>query len=336
MKSKYIIVTVEDLRVYREISEGLKLCGCREYENYIFWRQIDLKLAILYGNCHFEVLEEYLNNNSVFNRRYFIKRYAVTGVRTEYPTEEDLAECDLLITQDIREENYLNVKSANYFIGKVSDRATVIRVPNLFGCNLYFPQCKESDTEKIMRMHSDVIVENRLATKLKLWHMIGWEDENLERIIASGEVPITDAMVEMIENQEVYSAEDIWDKFNKEISKLQKRESVCDISISDYILNEYKKVKLFYDPHHPSKELIHEKGRRILSCLGIEIDEETPCKSALDSTEVFIYGCVKKALGMEFEEHLIRKNRYWGSFYQRPMDRKDYVEIYMYWNACND
>lgn len=122
--------------------------------------------------------------------------------------------------------------------------------------------------------------------------------------------------------------------FEEEMQKLIEREKYCDISISDYIADNFQSKQLFYEPNHPTNELIMEKGRRILKLLNIEIDESVPIARALDGSELFIYGCVKKALGMTFEQKYVRKTEYqMYTLRGRPMDLEEYVENYIKW-AC--
>lgn len=325
-----MIVTVETLNVYDEIQRNLESAGGCEYKSYIFWKEMDLKLAIVYGNCHFSVLAEYLNNNQIFNHEYLIRRYSVTGLEKNYPSDEELKRCDLLIVQDIRKTNYLNAKSADELIAKTSEKAIVLRVPNLYGYNLYFPQAKVCASEERTNLHRDVVFNDNKIIMNQVALMTGWQDENIE---CWGNASYNaDTIVDMIETKEVYSAEDILRNFEKEISKIKDREEDCDIKISDYILDMYQKIKLFYDPRHPAKELIHEKGRRILKALGMEMDEEIPSNLASDDMEIPVYGCVKSALGLKFKERLLRKYQTNCSIYQRPVSVKEYVEEYLWWN----
>lgn len=120
-----------------------------------------------------------------------------------------------------------------------------------------------------------------------------------------------DDIVDMIQNKDVYSSEMILENFENEIHKLQERERECDIKISDYILDNYQKQQTFYDHNHPAKDVIMEKGRRILKVLGIEIDESVTTmdrKSIVDGGELFLYGCVRRALGIQYKQLYIKKN----------------------------
>ena len=65
---------------------------------------------------------------------------------------------------------------------------------------------------------------------------------------------------------------------------------------------------MFYDPNHPTNEVICEKGRRILHFLNMK-ESEMFLEDALDDGEMFIYGCVRKELGLNFRQNYIKKYR---------------------------
>ena len=57
--------------------------------------------------------------------------------------------------------------------------------------------------------------------------------------------------------------------FDNAIEKLKSREEEWNITILDYILNNYRKTPLFVDKGHPSKFLMDELGKRILKYLRL-------------------------------------------------------------------
>ena len=56
----------------------------------------------------------------------------------------------------------------------------------------------------------------------------------------------------------------------KGINILKAKEETCDIKLSDYILANYKKYKLFHMPNHPSHLIIKEMTKQILKKLNID------------------------------------------------------------------
>jgi hypothetical protein len=55
----------------------------------------------------------------------------------------------------------------------------------------------------------------------------------------------------------------------KGINILKSKEKTCDVKVSDYILENYKKEKLFYTPNHPSPIILKLMAKQILTKLNI-------------------------------------------------------------------
>lgn len=160
---------------------------------------------------------------------------------------------------------------------------------------------------------------------------IGFLDVNINTIWNGLNAEI---IKDKIENEIVYEKEVVVKTFNQAIQKLKKRENKCDIIISDYILEHYQQKQLFYDPYHPIEEVICEKGRRILKHLGIEIIEYDRIGRFLDGAEIFIYGCVKQALNLQFKQDYIRigVNRNY-TLRRIPMCLEEWIEDCLRWNG---
>ena len=137
--NKHLIIVTATMSVYEEIKKELTSIGLREFENFIPCTAFGKKLAIVYGNCHMSTLALYLQQNYYFNSEYFIRFYYIGEWET--PSEKELKKCDLLITQDIREKNEFNMPSYMSLVSDIKKEALVVIVPNLYGCNLFFPQC---------------------------------------------------------------------------------------------------------------------------------------------------------------------------------------------------
>ena len=79
IKNEMIIVAAGSANTYHEISAILEDNGLEEFKNFRSAENIDKELAILYGNCHFFILEEYLMSNPVFNRKYELRFFLCCG-----------------------------------------------------------------------------------------------------------------------------------------------------------------------------------------------------------------------------------------------------------------
>lgn len=303
LKKNYFIIVAAKFYAYKEISANLRGIGLKEWIDY---KDADLignkKLAILYGNCHMKILKEYLENNLTFSEIYKIRLYIICEIEKDELDDACVGAlrdfCRLLITQDIRKENSQKMPSADQIISKAGKWCRCIKIPNVFNVNLFFPQIKAVYGDE------NIIKLNR-------------NKNDIQEIINS------------IENEDVYDAEMIQKNFRKQIEKLYMRERKCDIVISDYILENYQTKQLFYEPYHPTNDLICEKGRRIIKLLKLEIDESVPVRNAIDDREMFIYGCVRKALGITFEQKIVRKSHCFWTLKNNPMDLKEYIEYHL-------
>lgn len=346
-KKKNFIVVAAKENAYGEISASLQNIGLKEFKDYVEVGNIERKLAVLYGNCHMGIIKEYLETNPVFVREYKIRYYFL---QKEKIPDEVLEYCELLIVQDIQEENKYQFLCADQLCNKVNDKCICIKIPNLFGMNIYFPQFKKNRGNyccgmaryEIFQRHVNqnavVMYDNKsrgeFADVIRVLDFDGG-DENIDRLVLENKS--VKEIADFIENGEVYEDKFILKNLEKEINKLMEREKKCDIEISDYILQNYKTKQLFYEPKHPANVLIIEKGRRILNLLKIEIDESIPVKNVLDGGELFIYGCVKRALGITFKQKYVKKVNYLRyTLKGRPMDLEEYIENYIKWTCEKD
>lgn len=333
----YIVITTGIH--YLEIKSELESIGLEVNKDFCKMEcLLEKKKAILYGNCHIDVLRRYLESNPCFNKIYTCNYYFVHDKARKqelYPSDTELADCDLLIAQDIRDNNSVGAASYNFLTKKVTSKCICVKVPNTYGLNLYFPQISIADWAEIENRHigkAYVDLENRRDAHYVgevIRGIIGHRDLIIEEMIKNGCIP--SIMKEEINNNVYWKKELIIEYCNNALSKFEKREQDCDIRISDYIKENYKKKRLFYDPYHPVSELIFEKGRRILNFLNIQIDENiVPCYE-LDQNEIFIYGCVQNSLKLKFENKYIRRFYCNYTLRNRAITLEEYLEDYAAW-----
>lgn len=321
LKQHYIVVCVGDLGIWNEISNKLRANGLDEFEDYIrsdFYG--DKKLAVLYGNCHMEAIEKYLKRNPQFSKNYRIRLYYVHNTDGEcFPSETAMKNCDLFIAQDINEKNTKGLPNAFALKKMLRKESICIIIPNTYGMNLYFPQCEKGKFGHALKEHFKAFQISADEKKGKeLWHKLDWMNE------------ISDANIDLhgkgecILDINTYSSKDIVSNVEKEILKLEEREKLCDVIISDFIRRNYRYKKLFYEPYHPAGVLLKEKGRKILEIIGVA-ESASDLYIEMDSKELPIYASVSKALDLEFDNKYIRKNT------GVPMDVGEYVEHYIRW-----
>lgn len=138
-------------------------------------------------------------------------------------------------------------------------------------------------------------------------------------------------IVRVLREEMLYPADGIQKHFSEELQKIEEREKHCDVQIAWFIRQHYKEEKLFNSPSHPAKSVICEMGRQCLYLLGIPVSERIPVQVELDEDEMYVYGCVKKALGLQFEETYMRNFARGCTLAGRPVNLQEYVEEMISW-----
>lgn len=332
----FVIVATDKENIYYEISGILRSIGMIELRDFISVQMVEKKLVVMYGNCHMIILEKYLQKQPEFQRRYVIKRYYIAEMdeKERYPSNNVLAHCKILISQDIQNNNSFKVPGVRDVIKKTSRDCINIIIPNLYGFNFFFPQVSIMDETVFERHINDNAInidinqpQNHYTKYIVTW-IIGWRDKNIESALNLGSYS---EIKEIIENKEIYSKEQIVRNFKEQLGKLKQREVECSIKISDFIETNYKIQQLFFDPNHPCNVLICEKGKRILKLLNLKVKEDVIVDDALDEGELFIYGCVKKALEIVYNQEYIKQYRYKCTLHNHPLSLLEYIEEYLAW-----
>lgn len=343
----YFVVVAVDYAEYGKIRNILQGGYLTEYKDFAYAWDVGKKIAILYGNCHMGVLEQYLINNPYFYSEYKIIRKEVMLISMNVPTDNELSVCDLFICQDIRKENELGVPSADELIQKLPVSSKSIKIINLHGFNLFFPQmnrklnisniCKGRERYVYQHLSSEGVgVLKESAEYIKMMQavkMICALDYRIEYLTHNGFS--VDEIVDEIMYGEPYSKEDILDSFYTELDRIRERERECDITISDFIESNYRDFQLFYDPNHPTEKVIAEKGRRILKLLNMECYDMNPLPQMLHLREVFVYGCVKRCLGLKYEKEFIRYGCRESVLSNKAIDLPTFVNDYITWFNCD-
>lgn len=332
-KIEYDQIVIATTAYENQITRELEEKGFRYSTDYCYLNDLDKKLCIIYGNCHMAGIEEYLVKTPAFIRNYTVKRFFVhdNAEKEEmYPTDELLAACDLLISQDIRDTNKVGAYGFDKLCSRVSSECRCVKVPNLYGMNIYFPQFNEESYKygDILREHERTSVSNPVYN-YSIKGILGHRDYMIESMF--DENKSTREIKNRIECDDIYSKEELEENYKSEISRLKKREAGCDIIISDFIEAEYRRKKLFYDPFHPTEDLLIEKAKRILECLNIEDTERRRNIRAFDEFEAFVYGCVYKHLGLKFDNEYIKYESTGCSIGNVMMNLEDYIEQYRLW-----
>lgn len=307
-KNCFIIVAAA---AYLEMRRQLIHMGYQEFEDFIPSQLYKKKMAVAYGNCHIGIIKRYLECSREFTLEYdfypFPLIQEIKDMDIEY--QDILQYCDLFLHQSVRKDN---VYGENYSSGKmlqyVGKSCRIISVPNLYGMPKYlFPQIDRGHD-----WYKGSFRPFQIDSNVVLWLRNGKSREDIMNdIYVRGGV---------YEKTEILN---MWDNFKV---KLQEREQEWDIKISDYILKNYKREKLFCDLNHITGRLAKEIASRILEYMGYKKDISVDLLG-MDSREIPVYKDVKDALGLEFEDAIIRKYTVgFMSINNREMDLEEYIE----------
>lgn len=282
----------------------------KEFSNFVNAKMLGKKIVVVYGNCHMRGLCEYLQSNYFFQKEYYISYYCIGEY--ECPSSEELAVCDVLISQDIQKDNGFQMPDADALCMQLNQEAKKIIIPNLHGCNLFFLQCYLPADNRTHRHLEQDAIDSATYGNIKSQRVrvtvesIGKRGSYIDESYQKGYS--VENIKKNILTDKVWDAEEIRENFFRQMMKLKEREKKCDIIISDYIEKFYQQMQLFYEPSHPTETVIAEKGRRILALLQIPQDEGIPMRGSMDAMEMPIYECVKEALGLQFEQKILRRN----------------------------
>ena len=89
---------------------------------------------------------------------------------------------------------------------------------------------------------------------------------------------------------------------DRSLEELATRESLLDVKVVSYIIDNYRMERLFWTFNHPSQSLIIEVARQILSALGLTDDlPKVAPREYLNSTIYPILPSVRAALDLKFQ-----------------------------------
>lgn len=246
-------------------------------------------IGMVYGNCQSEYLTYLMLKNDEFKNKYVmclmpwiqdIKDEKQDGFSSVY-----MKYVKLFIYQNVSDENAFSSKlSTNSILPLLSIDTIKISIPYAY-FNGYFPQYKKNyrnDNTNRGRGHvpyGDKVIE----TLLELRTDVG-------------------GAAEKALDENLFSKEEVEENLNNTFYELRRREKKCDIIISDFIEENYKREYLFYTPSHPTNICMRELANRVLKCLGYELLNSIEGVPANDGVEMFIYPAVKKKLGLSFQK----------------------------------
>lgn len=308
-----ILIFTHKVLVYKAIAEKLKSYGYQEFDDFMQAHLFQKKIALIWGNCHAEYLKKFLSYSPDFCSQYaFYDCAKLWEMKKEAIDPNIFAHCDLLVCQHITEENSLGKDfSSKKIEGMLRPTCIILKFPNMFGLPKFmFPQTNQEN----------IYVAKRGGIK---WYRDRWLDQ-LQDEWGNNTEQLCDSLfktdISSIHLDELY---------NEFLTKMEIRESQCNIHILDYVLENLKKRKCFLDVEHPAKFVLDEIGNRILDYLNFSRMSQHPEFNFVYAHEVPVYPQIKTHFSMDFEENDIKKDNPSEKVENVYMDFREYIYQYI-------
>lgn len=335
----YILVFA---RPFVHIENQILAHGLQIFEEYIDSELAECilsgkKIAIVAGNCQTVTVCDFLKQLESFTNKYVLLRFSTHFWKSRYSLKslsylKNI--CDLYICMQ-HEEGDIRFFSNE----ELPETCEVIKIPNAL-CRLYWPQLKMN----FEKAHNEFFL---LDQKRKQHGPFEYGDININEEIkkAVSSFPtvkdefILDGMLKKLTCDDYYSENVIQKHINMVLRGLEYNENGCDIIISDFIKENYKKVMLYRDMAHMQPILIWEIVKRILKFLNIDTHEaemlealgtsEVEKSFASHCTEIPVYPSVAKHMGLEWCD---KETTYDVTFYNgiKKLTFEEYVRSYYY------
>ena len=321
LRGKLIIIAVSAEK-YQSVRVQLIELGLKEFCDFIYYKLIDHKMVILYGNCHIEIMKAMLQNSKKFSCIYsFYPLPVIMEIDSSILTEDILTNCDLFLGQDIRDNNpFGELCSTSKIVSRLSSTCDIYIIPNLYGLGtMYFPQYK-----KDFNKHEwDGFYINGK------WDQFGFfpfSDSIIDDFLRRG--MDDNSIISQCVNGKHFSADEIEKCFDDCIKKIREREKNWSIKCSDYIEENFKFNRLFYEPEHPTNVMFEYICQEMLKLF--DISDEVHTNINLGYYETPIYPEVKEILGLKFETEIVRMDNNERSL-NAIESYAEYVKQYLWW-----
>ena len=238
------------------------------------------KLCTIYTNCQGNVIEKFLQHHPKFQEEYDSLFFQIDAFSSSVPMSEDLKsrlrQTSLFIYMIIApdspmlkkqvEQNILTEEQAiEYQTDSIKrmlpDGAISISIPNVHFEGYHVEYCREP--------RHDLTRSARFPNGL-----FGYGNRTLIKLIKQNQPLTRDGITKIIKqlnNKMLYSSEEIYSFFRRSLYLLREKEKVCDVKVSDFILNNFTSKRLFHAANHPSSHIFNYLIEEIFKKLGYEM-----------------------------------------------------------------
>lgn len=281
------------------------------------------KIFMLLANCQGEVIYPMLKDIKEFTENYYIIEtlpfymMKIKGIKNI--SEATLKQLDLFVYQYVEvNSEYYKAFASDHILELLENKCIAICIPNLYFRG-YFPQ-----VGGYRYINEESIILNNGVNNL-FAHVDTWIEKEYSKSHSVKKVIAALKDINYISKEEI-----LWN-LQCTLDELKKRETKCDIIMSDYIEKNYTKKMLFTEPEHPVNEVIAELVNRLLAILKIKervlyFDKygDLSCQNAL------VYPCVSHMLGLFFK---CTKYCCCRAIFDRKISLEEYIELYIR-NVC--
>ncbi len=322
----FFVVAVREI-YWESIKNKLLKAGFEEFKSFAFWKFFDSerKMVMLHGNCHLDVISEYLESSREFNERYWIYPYKrvceLDAVRLK-AYESAMGQADVWIYQHIRLDNSICKEISDEYTQRLLDKdVKCIAIPNYYCLGrIIFPQTFLHNPHNPPL--SDGHDKNGFFPRY---------DEVIDDWVRTHGIDFSfDDLMEYLYSDNVFTEEEILDNYQNMADKICNRDEGCDVRVADYLLENLDKEQMFYDMGHPTNAVLSRIAQGILKKLDIGDADEICCSSRQCLHEDPVYPQVKRTLSLKWDRNTIRDTELSKKIANR-MDFKEYVREYLYW-----
>lgn len=244
------------------------------------------KLLVAYGNCQINDYYKCMSRTSDFCDKYDCAYFKYM----EYPRwKEDrleflLRNCDVLLyIKDTFDKRFRNCFE---YVKKYNESCMTIGIP-AYSFRGYFPQ---SNPHIQAKAKYDIISE-----AFNTFHR---EDTYINSLLEKG--VSVETIISHLSDYNFIPENEI--KKNNELSLLQIKnmDRLSDVSIYDFVVNNYKDIRLFKDPVHFSDVLVFHIVKQLLKKLKCVCPEDYGEATIHKFTEMPVYPCVAKTLHLNW------------------------------------
>ena len=287
----YLIIICSEYEV--EISEQLIDLGYKPFEDFInarwydFIATVNRKIAFFYGTCHVNAIFNACKNISPFCDEYDCVHIRVNSIFIlDRIMALDLIEnCDVLIY-----EQYFNNP-----VDKKDIRGLKIGIPEIWFM-AYWPQLDKKRTSllnvkfgagTLMKRFGDSITNNF--------------DCFINKLIIDGNYT-DEEIIKIIQEDNAINMQRITDVKEKCFRTMKVSDSLADIKVSEWIQDNYKRIRVFRESQHLGEDIIKVYSVEIMKRIygtDTKIIYDNLKIPYYPTNEMPIYPCVKKALELD-------------------------------------